>query len=92
MTERKNALARLFAACWNDEALKARFLSDPRTVLAEHGIEIPDRIDVKVVENTDACVYITIPKRPSGELSDDDLLDAAGGGPIIDGLSHTINL
>jgi len=92
MIERKNALARLFAACWKDEALKARFMSDPKTVLTEHGIEFPDRIDVKVVENTEACVHITIPKRPPGELSDDDLLDAAGGGGITDGLSHTINL
>ncbi len=30
MTEQKNQLASLFAACWKDEALKARFMSDPR--------------------------------------------------------------
>ncbi len=27
MTEQKNQLASLFAACWKDEALKARFMS-----------------------------------------------------------------
>ena len=33
MTEKKNQLASLFAACWKDEALKARFMSDPKAVL-----------------------------------------------------------
>ena len=39
MTEQRNALAQLFAACWKDEALKARFMSDPKAVLAEHDID-----------------------------------------------------
>ena len=80
MTEQKNALARLFAACWKDEALKARFMSDPKAVLKEHGLDVPDGIDVKVVENADDCVHITLPKRPSDDLSDEDLEAAAGGG------------
>ena len=33
MTEQKNQLASLFAACWKDEALKARFMADPKAVL-----------------------------------------------------------
>ena len=40
MTEQKNALARLFAACWKDEALKARFMADPKAVLKEHGLGV----------------------------------------------------
>ena len=42
MTEQKNALAQLFAACWKDEALKARFMADPKAVLKEHGLDVPD--------------------------------------------------
>ncbi len=79
MGEQKNKLARLFAACWKDEALKARFMADPRTVLAEHGMPVPDGMDVKVVENADDCVHITMPAPPSGDLSDDELEKAAGG-------------
>ena len=81
MTEQKNALAQLFAACWKDETLKARFMSDPKTVLAEYDMPVPDGIDVKVVENADDCVHITLPAPPAGDmdLSDDDLSDAAGG-------------
>ena len=39
MTEQRNALAKLFAACWKDEALKQRFMSDPKAVLVEYGID-----------------------------------------------------
>ena len=87
MTEQKNALAQLFAACWKDEALKARFMADPKAVLKEHGLDVPDGMDVKVVENADDCVHITLPAPPSGhgDLSDEELSNAAGGvypGPI----------
>ncbi len=81
MTEQRNAMAELFAACWKDEALKARFMSDPKAVLVEHGIDVPDNIDVNVVENSDNTVHITMPKAPAGatELSDAELAGAAGG-------------
>ena len=83
MTEQKNQLASLFAACWKDEALKARFMSDPKAVLAEYDMPVPDGMDVKVVENADNCVHITMPAPPSGsmELSDEELSNAAGGVP-----------
>ena len=89
MTEQKNALTQLFAACWKDEALKARLMADPKAVLKEHGLDVPDGIDVKVVENADDCVHITLPAPPAGDmdLSDDELSNAAGGTIVLfDGL------
>ena len=81
MTEQKNMLARLLVACWKDEALKARFLSDPKAVLAEYDMPVPDGIDVKVVENADDRVHVTLPAPPAGHdsLTDEELRDAAGG-------------
>ena len=81
MTEERNALTDLFAACWKDDALKSRFMADPKAVLAERGIKMPDGIDVNVVENTDNTVHITLPQAPGGhaELSDEELAGAAGG-------------
>ena len=86
MTEERNKLASLFAACWKDEALKGRFMSDPKAVLAEHGIDVPANIDVNVVENSDNTVYITMPAAPSGagELTDEELSNAAGGNSCHD--------
>ena len=81
MTEEPNQLADLFAACWKDEALKQRFIADPKAVLAQYGMDVPDGMDVNVVENTDSTVHITMPAPPSGtiDLSDDELSNAAGG-------------
>ena len=81
MTEQRNQLADLCAACWKDEALKQRFMADPKAVLAEYGIDVPDGMDVNVVENTDNTVHITMPAPPSGfmNLSDEELSNAAGG-------------
>ena len=89
MTEQKNALAQLFAACWKDEALKQRFMADPKAVLAEYGMDVPDGMDVNVVENTDNTMHITMPAPPSGgmDLSDDELISAAGGYAYTDTVS-----
>ena len=79
MTEHRNQLADLFTACWKDEALKQRFMADPKAVLAEYGMDVPDGMDVNVVENTDTTVHITLPMKPSDDLTDDELSNAAGG-------------
>ena len=47
--------------------------------LAEHGIDPPADLDFKIVENTDDCVHITLPRRASNELSDAELGQVAGG-------------
>ena len=84
MTEQRNQLADFFAACWKDESLKQRFMSEPRGVLADHGIDLPGGMDVIVVENTDDTVHVTLPAPPAGHanLSDDELRNAAGGSPM----------
>ncbi|MDG2029631.1 MAG: NHLP leader peptide family RiPP precursor, partial [Phycisphaerales bacterium] len=61
MTEERNALTDLFAACWKDEALKQRFMADPKAVLAEYGMDVPDGMNLNVVENGDTTVHITMP-------------------------------
>ncbi|MCP4787816.1 MAG: NHLP leader peptide family natural product precursor, partial [Fuerstiella sp.] len=53
MTEQKNQLASPLAACWKDEALTARFMADPKAVLAEYDMPDPAGMDGEVVDNTD---------------------------------------
>ena len=81
MTDETNKMNTLIAACWKDDALKQRFLSDPHAVLAEHGMDVPEGINVNVVENTDTTVHVTLPAAPKehSELSDAELANAAGG-------------
>ncbi len=82
MTDETNKMNTLIAACWKDDALKQRFLSDPHAVLAEHGMDVPVGMNVNVVENTDTTVHVTMPAAPEGHmnLSDEELENAAGGG------------
>ena len=81
MTEERHTLAELFAECWKDDALKARFIADPKAVLTERGFDVLDGIDIKVVENGDDCVHITLPSKPSthANVSDGELSEAFGG-------------
>ena len=85
MTEENNKLANLFAACWKDADLKARFMANPAEVLAEYDMPVPEGMDIKVVENQDDCVHITLPATPKdhSELSDMELSAAAGGCLIV---------
>ena len=93
MTEQKNKLAELFAECWGDDALKARFVNDPKSVLAERDMAIPEGVDVKVVENADDCVYITLPasRHVESQISDEELSGAAGGGSLWDSCDRHSN-
>ena len=79
MTEQRKALASLFVACWKDQALKARLLNEPKAVLDEYGIDVPDDADVTVLENSESTVYITIPASPTAttDLSDDELANSS---------------
>ena len=81
MTGPKNQLAALFAACGKNDALKARFMADPKVVLAEYDMPMPDDIVVKVVEDPENRMLITLPAPRDGDtdLSDDDLGNVAGG-------------
>ena len=88
MTEQRNQLADLFAACWKDEALKQRFMNDPKAVLAEYGIDVLDGMDLNVVEKTDNCVHLTLSMKPPGDLTDDELSNAAGG--VVDTAYHIL--
>ena len=52
---------------------------------------MPDGVEVNVVENTDNTVHITMPVAPAGtgELSDEELINAAGGHNTVAGLCYT---
>jgi hypothetical protein len=70
----------IIAKAWADEEFKQRFLADARAVLKEEGVDIPDGIEVRVVENTDKVFHMLLPNKPRAkELSDDELDRVAGG-------------
>jgi Nitrile hydratase, alpha chain len=70
----------LVADAWDDEQLKQRLISDPVTVLRERGIRVPQGLQIRVVEDTDAVEHLVLPgEPPEDELSYEHLQAVAGG-------------
>ena len=89
--EQGNEVAKLIARSWADEAFKARFMDNPVPSLREAGIDIPEGLNVEVVEGLDApwkivasedaqtATYsINIPPQPEG-MTEEDLNEAIAG-------------
>jgi nitrile hydratase len=47
-------------------AYRARAVRDPRGVLAEFGVNIDDRVEVRVWDSTAELRYLVLPQRPAG--------------------------
>lgn len=47
-------------------AYRSRAVSEPRTVLAEFGVELPERTQVRVWDSTAELRYLVMPQRPAG--------------------------
>ncbi len=77
--EFQKAYGKLVAKAWEDDDFKAHLLSDPMKVFKENGIEVPDGIEVRMVENTAETTHFILPPAPGDELSDEQLGAASGG-------------
>lgn len=56
---------------------RSRAVSDPRGVLEEFGVQLPDDVEVRVVDSTADIRYLVIPHRPPGTeaLTEDELVE-----------------
>jgi hypothetical protein len=67
-----------------DKELRHRLTDAPGVVLKEQGIPMPEGVDIRVVENTDRVVYLSLPAMSSdGELTAGQL-DGVVGGTLIE--------
>jgi len=73
----------LVAKSRTDKTLKQRLMGAPVAVLQEHGIKVRQGLDVRVVENTDKVVYLTLPS--DSQLSDKQLDGVVGGTRVVSG-------
>jgi nitrile hydratase subunit alpha len=60
---------------YKSPAYRARAVIDPRGVLAELGVRVPDEVAVRVWDSTAEIRYMVLPARPAGTegLSEDEL-------------------
>jgi len=53
-------------AWYKSRAYRARAVREPRAVLAEFGLRLPDEVEVRVHDSTAENRYLVIPERPAG--------------------------
>src|SRR3990167_11025804 len=75
----QKAWAKRGAKAWSDSAFREQLLKNPKAVLKEQGIEFPEGVDCKITESTDKIIYLNLPRKPEGNLSEIELRDVAGG-------------
>ncbi|MFC1834323.1 NHLP leader peptide family RiPP precursor [Thermodesulfobacteriota bacterium] len=81
--DRIRAWHKIVAQAWINEDFKERLLSDPVTVLKEEGLDMPDGVEVTVLEQTPNKRFLIIPPVPdgiSGEVEEARERLQAGGG------------
>jgi len=71
------AWSQLIARAWTDDEFKQRLQADPRGVLAEHGIDMPEDVEINIMEDTKNVRHIILPPPPAEELMEEDLAGSA---------------
>lgn len=85
--ERHNVLVCTLCSCYpvallgpspswyKSEAYRSRIVREPRTVLAEFGLDVPGSQEIRVWDSSSETRYMVLPRRPAGtgELTEDEL-------------------
>jgi len=78
MKTAENPMQKIIARCWEDEEFKKRLMADPAKILDAEGVNVPDGVSIRVMEDTEQVRTLIIPPAPF--LLDDDQLKSITGG------------
>lgn len=79
---REEIEAKIIAKAWKDENFKKNLMEKPHQAIAQIGVNVPEKIQIKVVEESAKVLYLVLPVNPetlTGELTDENLESVAGG-------------
>jgi len=70
--EQEKRWARIVARTWDDEEFRQRLLANPRAVLREAGFDLPDDVEVEVVdrvpaEQSEGVTCVQLPGLPEAD-------------------------
>ncbi|MEP0894955.1 NHLP leader peptide family RiPP precursor [Leptolyngbya boryana FACHB-1624] len=84
--------SQLIAQATRDAEFRDRLIANPKAVLAEQGITIPDDVQIQILQESARQYYLILPVvevSDATKLSEQELETVAGGG--MAGLSYTWN-
>jgi nitrile hydratase len=60
---------------YKSPAYRARMVAEPRAVLREFGVELPEQTEIRVWDSTSEVRYLVLPRRPDGtdRMAENDL-------------------
>jgi hypothetical protein len=85
LTNRDDFVAHIVSRAWKDESYRKRLLANSKAVLAEElGLEIPERVEVRVLEEEQNVRYLVIPyTRDKFHQPVTDAELASASGPVM---------
>jgi hypothetical protein len=88
MNGRQKLEQQLIEKALKDESFRRQLIEDPRAAIeAETGLNIPETLNIKVLEEDSQTVYLVLPDviamNGQNELTDEELNGVAGGGPTL---------
>lgn len=83
-TQRRNLESRVVRRAWADEEYRARLLADPKAALEEElGTKLPERLQVRVVEEHPDLLCIVLPVNTSNiPMETIQVMTGAGPRPV----------
>lgn len=89
-TEANQTIAQLVEQTGIDAEFRAEFLANPRAIYASKGIEIPDDVEIVVVESSADTAVLPLLPYIGDKLSSEQLEDVSGGlDPVTGGVLIT---
>ena len=81
MNENEKTMTReeIIKKAQSDKDFKKALLDNPKETLGQLGVQVPENVEVKVVEESAKVVYLVLPVNPD-ELTDEQLDVVAGAG------------
>ena len=81
----KELEAKIIAHAWKDPRYKEKLLKNPRAAFKEAGLDIPENIQIKAIEDKPNSFTFVLPPAVAGarEMSDQELEKVVGGGTCL---------
>jgi hypothetical protein len=74
--QQQRALGRVIARAWSDPLFKEQLKANPKDILNTMGMDVPEGLEIEVVENSPSKIYLTLPAVTLPELIDDEDIEA----------------